>query len=282
MKTKIIAILKQADFSQDFISYIEQQFPITYQKQFQQPYHVDYLENPILNLAPAEAVFESLAQLLDLKDFYEEKGIELRHFYASIYDLSFRLERYKTNYDKYGLSASDLRWLSPLYKGEIFDLGSLRYQMTHFSNQEIERQTYQYMPLSDKWKERFPEGTPIIMIHILKDTDFRPEKIDESLKLARDFFARYFPTHNYEIFLCRTWLIYRPTHDLLRPDSNIVSFSKRFEIIAENRNTKQALDRIYGTSNLAEIEKMDKRSSLEKIAYQHLDKLGVAAGIIYK
>lgn len=282
MKNSIIDILKQADFSEPFISYVDHSFPTDYLIRFHQPYHSNYLNNPMLELSLEEVVFESLVQLLELKKFYEEKGIPLLHFYHSIYDLSFRLERYKNIHGNYGLSDSDIRWLSPLYKGEIFELGSLRYQITHFSNQEIERQTYQYMLLPEEWKERFPEGTPIIMIHILKDTDFRPVKIDESLKLARDFFERYFPTHEYEIFLCRTWLIYRPTHDLLRPDSNIVSFSNRFEIIAENRNTKQALDRIYGTSDLAEIEKMDKQSSLEKTAYRHLDKLGVAAGIFYK
>lgn len=282
MKQTILSILKQADFSEAFVAYIEQNFPTNYQVKFQQPYHVAYRDNPMLDLSLEKAVFESLAQLLELKKFYVEKEIPLIHFYKSISDLSFRLERYKKNHGLYGLSASDLRWLGPIYMGEMFELGSLRYQMTPFSNQEIERQTYQYMPLSEIWKERFPEGTPIIMIHILKDTDFRPVKIDESLKMARNFFTTYFPAHEYEIFLCRTWLIYGPTRDLLSPDSNIVSFAKRFEIIAQNRNTKQALDRIYGTSDLAEIEKMDKRSSLEKIAYKNLDKLGVAAGIIYK
>lgn len=281
MKNSIIDTLKQADFSSDFITYVEQHFPTAYQKQFEQPYHMHYLENPILDLAPAEAVYESLAQLLELKEFYGEKGIDPLHFYASIYDLSFRLERYKQEHREYGLSERDIRWLSPLYKGEIFDLGSLRYQITHFSNQEIERQTYQYMPLPDKWKERFPEGTPIIMIHILQDTDFRPEKIDESFEIARDFFQKHFQEHDYEIFLCRTWLIYGPMREILSPTSNIASFSKRFKIIAENRNTKQALDRIYSTSDLAKIAKMDKKSSLEQSAYQHLDKLGVAAGIIY-
>lgn len=270
MKKRIIDILKQADFSEEFISYIDQQFPNTYQKQFQQPYHVHYLENPILNLAPEKAVFESLAQLLELKEFYEDKEIPLTHFYKSIYDLSFRLDRYQTDLGNYGLSEHDIRWLSPLYKGEIFDLGSLRYQLTHFSNREIERQTYQHMPLPLMWKKRFPEGTPIIMIHILKDTDFRPEEIDESLNIARVFFEKHFPEHNYEIFLCRTWLIYGPIRDILSPVSNIASFSKRFKIIADNQNTKQALDRIYGTSDLTEIEKMDKKSSLEKMLIETL------------
>jgi hypothetical protein len=77
-------------------------------------------------------------------------------------------------------------------------------------------------------------------------------------------------------------MLYPPTQDILPPDSNITSFANRFEIIATNHNTKQALDRIYETSDMEEIEQMEKHSSLAEVAYKNLDKLGVAAGVIYK
>ena len=75
-------------------------------------------------------------------------------------------------------------------------------------------------------------------------------------------------------------MLYRPTQELLPPKSNITQFANRFEIIATNTNAKQALDRIYETSDLNEIAKMDKTTSLAKVAYINLDKLGVAAGVI--
>lgn len=75
MKKKIITILKQAEFSDEFMSYIDENFPARYQKQFHKPYHMDYLENPIADLPLEENVFESLAQLLDLRDFYEKKRL---------------------------------------------------------------------------------------------------------------------------------------------------------------------------------------------------------------
>lgn len=281
-KKTIINILKQAKFSSQLLSYVENNYPSNYVKSFHKPYHVDYLENPLMELNPQERLEESLAQLIPLKEYYSNKGIPLIHLYKSIYDLSYRLERYYKNHGAYGLSSRDIRWLSPLYKAEIFDLGSLRFQITGFSNKEIERNDYQYMPLDEKWKKRFPEGSPVINVHILKDTDFRPDKVDESFRLAREFFQQYFPEHNFEIFICRTWLLYGPTRDILGKDSNIASFSKRFEIIAHNQNAKQALDRIYGTSDLQAINQMDKTSSLAQVAYKNLDKLGVAAGIIYK
>ncbi len=282
LKNEIIDILKNADFTQEFITYVENNFKEDYQVKFNKPYDKEVEANPLLALSAQKRLIESLAQLISLKKYYLDREIPLHYFYESIYDLSYRLERYYKNEAVYGLSDRDLRWLVPLFKAEIFDLGSLRYQRFYFSNKEIERQTYDFMPLSDKWKAKFPEGTPVITIHILKDTNLAPDKIDESLELARCFFKKYFPEHNYEVFVCRTWLLYPPTRDILDADSNISAFSKRFEIIADNQNTKQALDRIYGTSDLEVIEKMEKVSSLEKTAYKNLDKLGVAAGIIYK
>lgn len=274
--------MKNANFSEDFILYIDHHFLSNYQKKFNNPYYLDYSENPIINLESDEAVFESLAQLLDLKDYYINKSIPLFHFYNSIYDLKYRLERYHKKQGLYGLSNWDIRWLSSLYRGEIFDLGSLRFQISFFSKKEIKRSGDQYMPLEQKWRDRFPEGTPIITIHILKNTDLKADKIDESFDIARSFFHQYFKEHDYEVFVCRTWLLYRPTGDILGQDSNIVSFSHRFKILTDNKNTKQALDRIYGTNDLDLIEKMTKNSSLEKLAYKNLDKLGVATGIIYK
>ena len=281
-KKIIIDILKRSKFSSEFIRYVDNNFPENYKMMFNKPYHMDYLENPIMDLEPQERLMESLAQLISLKEYYVDKGIPLVHLYKSVYDLSYRVERYYKNYGVYGLSDWDVRWLSSLYRGNIFDLASLRFEISSFSNKEIERSDYQYMFLDQKWKDRFPEGTPIITIHIQKDTDFRPGKIDESFSMAREFFKSYFPEHDYEVFVCRTWLLYGPTRDILGKDSNIASFSKLFKIIAENQNTKQALERIYGTDDLEAIEQMYKNSSLAKVAYKNLDKLGVAAGIIYK
>lgn len=281
-KSRIIHILKEANFSSKCVTYTKTHFPSHYKRRFTQPFAANYLDNPILKLDQKARVNEVLAQLICLQEQYTNKGIPIVHLYDSIYDLNYRLERYYKKHGMYGLSDHDLRWLTPIYQAKIFDLGSLRFEIAGFSNEEIERSADDYMPLAQEWKSRFPEGTPIISVHILKDTDFRPHKIEASFRMAVNFFKQYFPNHAYDVFVCRTWLLYGPTMELLGEDSNIVSFAKRFEIIAEHTNTKQALNRIYGTSELDRIESLDKHSSLAKTAYKNLDKLGVATGIVYK
>ncbi|NLC50339.1 MAG: hypothetical protein GX762_08245 [Bacteroidales bacterium] len=280
MKHKIIEILTKAKFDKEFVEYIKRKFPQNFAPLIEQPYQYDFPDNPLVGLSLKDRLFTLLYELIPLKEYFDKRKIPSSIFYDSIQDLSFRINRYYDSYNQYGVSERDALWLRFIYKGEMFDLGSLRFQKFHFSYAEIERTDYDYMPLSDEMKKRFPEGIPIINVHITTDADLRPEKIDTSFQLAHEFFTTYFPEHNYTAFTCRTWMIYPPTQELLPPDSNITSFANRFEIFATNQNAKQALDRIYETSDMEEIEAMEKTSSLAEVAYKHLDKLGVAAGVI--
>ena len=280
MKTEIIKILTLAHFNVGFVELIKNEFPEDYTPLVNHPFQYDFPDNPLMKMSARDRLFQLIHELLPLKEYFDNKNILHSIFYDSIQDLNFRINRYYNTYSEYGVSERDAFWLRFMYKGEMFDLGSLRYQKFHFSYVEIERQDYDYMPLSDEMKKRFPEGEPIINVHITTDADLRPEKIDTSFKMAYNFFETYFPEHKYSVFTCRTWMLYRPTQEILPPESNIIKFANRYEIIATNENSKQALDRIYETSDLNEIAKMDKTTSLAKVAYINLDKLGVAAGVI--
>ena len=282
MKSEIIDTITKANFDKDFVEYIRSEFPEEFTPLIKEPYQYEFPDNPLLDLSVKDLLFTLLYELIPLKDFFDKKNIPNNIFYDSIQDLSFRINRFYESNDEYGLSERDALWLRFIYKGEIFDLGSLRFQKFHFSYAEIERQDYDFMPLSDDMKKRFPEGGPVVNVHITTDADLRPDKIKKSFKLARTFFENYFPEHNYSVFTCRTWMLYPPTQEILPPDSNITAFANLFEIIATNQNTKQALDRIYETSDMEEIERMEKTSSLAEVGYKNLDKLGVAAGVILR
>lgn len=280
MKRKIVEIITKANFDSDFVTYTKAQFPEGFAPSIEQPYQYDFPDNPLLDLPLKERLFTLLYELIPLKKHFDSKNIPTNIFYESIQDLNFRTNRYYHAHNEYGVSLRDVLWLRFIYKGEMFDLGSLRFQKFHFSFAEIERADYDYMPLSDEMKQRFPEGLPIINVHITTDADLRPEKIEESLQQAHKFFTTYLPEHKYTMFTCRTWMLYTPTQEILPLDSNITAFANRFEIIATNQNTKQALDRIYETSDMENIEALEKTSSLAEVAYKNLDKLGVAAGVI--
>ena len=277
MKQTLIEIMTKAKFDEDFIEYVDNNFD-NYQKLYDEPYHIDLFTNPLINNTYTERLFESLWELVYLRDYFFKKGIDLNIFYKTSYDLYYRINRFYNKHNEYGLSDTDLYWLGFLFRGEIFDLVSLRFQRFSLSYKEIERSDNERMEF--KFKDKFKEGIPIINIHILNNADISPAKIDESLELAREFFSKYYKEENYEYFFCRSWMTYPKMLDILNPNSNIASFIKRFEVIGYHNNPYQALNRIYNTSNIEEIKKLEHKSSLAKVAYLNLDKLGVALGMI--
>lgn len=279
MKKDILEIITKANYAEDFINYVDNNFN-DYQKIYDRPYHIDLFTNPLVDNNSKERLFESLCELVDLKAFYIARGIDLEIFYITIYDLYYRIERFYNQHQKYGLAKSDLYWLGFLFRAEIFDLVSLRFQRFSLSYAEIERKDNERMEFGSENKAKFKEKTPIVNIHILNNADISPTKIDESMAMARKFFANYFPEHKYEYFFCRSWMVYPKTLALLNENSNIANFIKRFDVIASHNNPYQALNRIYGTSDLAKIKKLEHHSSLAKKAYLNLDKLGVGLGII--
>ncbi len=235
MKSEIIDILTKANFDKPFIQYVRDDFPEDFTPLIEQPYQYEFPNNPLVDLSVKERLFTLLYELIPLQEYFSRKNIPAQVFYNSIQDLNFRVNRYFRSHNEYGLSERDALWIRFMYKGEMFDLGSLSFQKFHFSYTEIERTDYDYMPLSEEMKQRFPEGEPVINVHIATDADLRPQKIDESFNLAHDFFTTYFPEHAYTVFVCRTWMLYPPTQDLLPSDSNITAFANRFEIIATNQ-----------------------------------------------
>ena len=280
MKNEIVSILAKANLDKDFICYVENEMEMDVKLINKNPYEGEFPNYAVVAVSPKQRLFWLLVELIKLKQFYLKKHIPDHIFYDSLDDLNYRVNRYYNTHKSYGLSQRDVLWLRFVYFGETFTLGSLRYQKFIFTFEEVERSGAETMYFPDHQKQRFPEGTPMINVHILGGTDLSPARIDESFNLARQFFAKYFPEHNYAAFICRTWMLYTPTQQILKKDSNITHFANRFEIIAQSENRRQALTRIYGTLDIAEIEKMEKKSSLAKLAYKNIDKLGVAAGVI--
>ncbi|MDE8071083.1 acyltransferase domain-containing protein [Erysipelothrix rhusiopathiae] len=276
-------LLKTAQFNDDAISILISQYD-NYQyvlETCEKPYTGEKNALPILKLNPQERLMRTLYMLPELKEQYIQRGIDDAIFNASIQDLNYRIERYHKSNDHYGLSDSDVIWLRFMFRFEMFELGSLRYQIFPFSYAEIERSGHDTMHLPQQQKHRFPENTMMLNIHIKRDANLSPQAIDASLKQAHDFFTKTFPEHHFKAFITRTWLIHRGIMALIGdPNSHIVQFGNRFEVIASSHNRYQALERIYGTTDMYEISRMNKTTQLQRDAYKHPEMLGVACGII--
>lgn len=227
-----------------------------------------------------EMALDGLKRLEDLYNEYQRRNIPFDIFKASIEPFE---AKYILNLEKYGqltLVPKDMKWIDMILEFRIFKLGSLRFQYFPMDYVEIERDSFDFMPLSKDAKEIFYENRPLINVHIQKDTDLTPGAVDDAFKKARRFFSDEFPDVKFEGFVTRTWLIYPGIVSLLKPSSNIYQFAKRFEVIASNHANYQALQRVYGTEDLQKIKSMPKTTSLAQLIFQNTDKLGVSFGFM--
>ena len=233
-----------------------------------------------LNLNAQQRFEETFKSLPFLLSEYEKLNVGSQIMHDTLQDLNYRTMKYYHEHKILGLDAKESKWLNLLFKAEIFKIGSLRFQKFPLDYKEIERQGIDAMPLPQSIKRKFPENTAMINVHIETATDFSHESVTHSFRLALAFFNRAFPTYQPKYFICRTWLLHPSIEFLLDKSSNIYQFKNRFEIIAISQNYTQALQRIYGTDNLDDINKQDKKTSLQKLAFLNYKSLGVACGII--
>lgn len=106
---------------------------------------------------------------------------------------------------KGGLYLGELPWLNHHFTMKLFKVGRLQY----------------YLGKRD--------GDQVLDIHIPRDGKLTPEECRRSLKLALDFFPKYFPDHKFKRFTCHSWLLDDTLKKYMPEDSNIIKFGDMFE-----------------------------------------------------
>lgn len=187
----------------------------------------------IINGCPApkmDAGFLPLAVLAHLADHALElnakRGISKDITVATLKDVNVWLENYETQYGRLGLG--EFSWLIYHYTGDLFRLGRLQFRI-------------------EKCLEGVPSGKVAIETHIPQGEPLNVDACLESFAMAKDFFAKYFPEHQPEYFMCDSWLLNPNLAKVLSEDSNIVKFMRlwtQFPFPADN-NT-QVINRVFG------------------------------------
>ncbi|NMB95265.1 MAG: DUF5596 domain-containing protein [Clostridiaceae bacterium] len=78
------------------------------------------------------------------------------------------------------------------------------------------------------WKPILQKGDPVISVHIPPNEDFSPENCEKSYIEANRIIKRCYPDFKFKAFVCYSWLMDPQLEYLLKPDSNIIAFQKKF------------------------------------------------------
>ena len=193
-------------------------------------------------------------------------------------DVSLRANLYYKQHGKIGISKDDVVWFRHIMNVAIFKVGSLQFQPFKMIYLDEETIGEPYMSFTAEQKKSLPAGSPVLNCHIQQGADLRPESVNLSFKMAKEFFAEYFPKEQYKAFLCYSWMLYPPMQIYLSGNSNIRQFAGSFRIIGDCSDSAQAKEFLFANGTRKEIAA--KATSLQMLALTHPEKLGCACGII--
>lgn len=130
--------------------------------------------------------------------------------------------------------------------------------------------------------ELLPERRAV-SLHIPSDACFTPEAIDRSLTAAGDFLARFFPDWAGCPYVCESWLLSRELGKLLKPDSNILHFQRRFRILRLEPGDQDVFQWLFEAGPDTPPEALPEKTSLQKNVKAHLlsgGHIGAALGVL--
>ena len=197
-------------------------------------------------------LFLALYSCIRLKDMYAQKGYSTEFFAHTMKDLTYKLIECKKLHDIWGSFV--FPWFAGFYKMDRFCLGRLQYEPKVFE--------FEYGDIKKK-------GDTVINIHIPSAGPLLPEDVQESLRLAYDFFG---PNYGDKlVFMCHSWLLYPPTAAFYPDGSNMKAFYDVFEIIHESEEPNDYdLWRVFYVDT-KDYKSLPRETTLQKKFYDHLN-----------
>ncbi|MBR2884726.1 MAG: DUF5596 domain-containing protein [Clostridia bacterium] len=162
---------------------------------------------------------------------YKKMDIPDCVFYDSFNCLSEKMETAKRFTGRWGCLS--VHWPARITSMQTFRIGRLSYAMEFASDAILEND-----------KVLVEKGAPYIHIHI-PDND-KLCGCEESVKTAREFFAKFYPEYKNAVFYTRAWLLDPRLSEILPEDSNIMQFQKVFHIFGHIDGEEAILSRVFG------------------------------------
>ena len=199
-------------------------------------------------------VFVYLAALADVRRFHAKRGIPDDISWGTLSDLGRNLVR-----DRLLLGDGGLRtrgWLTLNFRGSIYQLGRLQFNRMNVRAAHV--------------ADAFREGDPALGIHIPESGPLTPEACDDAFAGAQPFFARHFSETPTRLGICTSWLLDPQLAEYLGPDSNVMRFQRRFQLVGEGHDGDADILRFVFHRIAPNVDDLPQRTTLERAVVAHL------------
>ncbi len=240
---------------------------------------------PTLKQSPMMKLSLIYAFLPTVWDRYKKKNIPEEIFWDTMTDIKIWIDDHRARTDEDGVF--ELHWLMHHMNLHIFKVGRLQYQLC----------IWYFKSRYNKNGVKIGFGDRILNMHIPRGAKLDYDECVESLKLAKEFFAKYFPNFPNDRYMCHSWLLYPGNKNFMPEGSNILKFASLYDIVEENEDPESAYLWLYGqkfknaeliknrktTGNYGHINELPQKSSLQKSTIEFIKNGGIfgeALGVI--
>ncbi len=209
-------------------------------------------------------VYVYLAALADVRRFHKQRDIPDDISWATLSDLGRNLVRDRLLLGDGGLRTSN--WLTLHFRGSIYQLGRLQ-----FNRMNVRAAEREWLASAPPWvAEAFREGQPALGIHIPESGPLTPQSSDDAFARPRPFFEKHFPETPTRLGVCTSWLLDPQLTEYLAPDSNIMRFQSRFNIVGGGHDGDADILRFVFHRIAPNVDDLPQRTTLERAIVTHL------------
>jgi hypothetical protein len=200
-----------------------------------------------------------LAAAIKTWELYEKLGIP-RIIYTDTMKMFSRFVH--EHFETYGFYGFDRDfWIYRILSSSLFRLGTLEFELKKCAE-------------NDRLKGYAAEGEKIISVHIPSDAVMTRENLNNSYKMLKDFFAKYFPEYGGKIAFCGTWLLDPVLKDLLPEKSKILEFQSDYKIIDISLENSEFVTWVY-KKKFDNFNLLPENTTLQRNMKKHLLSGGV-------
>jgi hypothetical protein len=188
-----------------------------------------------------------------LQELYRQKQLPERYFYGFVNNIKHSQGGGK---ESYGTRIG--WWFIDFYKLRLFTIGRLQFRYKRFTADT---------PCGDRV---FPENSYYLDVHIPGEGPLLPESCEASYTEAAEFFRglHEMPT---VVFGCYSWLLSPDLDEILKPESNILTFAHRYTLAeAVPDTTHSHITFAFGVSGVEDFTQLPEHSSLQRALKQRL------------
>ncbi|MGD1011568.1 MAG: acyltransferase domain-containing protein [Acidimicrobiales bacterium] len=212
-----------------------------------------------------------LAVMPHTRAWHRARGIADDISWASLADLGRHMEIHRRMYGSTGVDAA--WWLTMSLRAEAFVLGRLQFNWFHLGvGPDV---PWWYPPAETEARgEGFRMGDVCVGVHIPESGPITPAACDESLAMAKAFFAQHLrlTDQTRRLGVCWSWLLDDQLAQWLPEQSNIVQFQRRFELVPGALDDDEAiLEFVFRVPDpLDHLDVLPQRTTLERAVVAHL------------